>query len=103
MADLNERYRDRRGPTDVLSFPAATEGWPPEEPPMLGSVVVSVDRAVVQAGERSLAVRDEIGRLVAHGLLHLLGYRDDTSSGRRRMRRREDRYLRPEGGEGTQR
>jgi len=95
MAELNARYRDRSGPTDVLSFPTDDEGWPAEEPPLLGMVIVSVDRAWDQATERGLAVEEETRRLVAHGALHLLGYGDTTSRERSRMRRREDHYLRP--------
>ena len=93
MATLNARYRDRAGPTDVLSFPGDPEGWPEEEPPWLGEVVVSVDRALAQAGERRLPVAEELARLCVHGVLHLLGYRDDTPAARARMRRREARYL----------
>jgi len=95
MAELNARYRGRPGPTDVLSFPAGTAGWPAEEPAWLGEVVVSVDRARAQAAERRRRVRDELRRLIVHGVLHLCGYRDDLPRQRVRMRRREDHYLRP--------
>jgi rRNA maturation RNase YbeY len=93
MAQLNRRYRQRAGPTDVLSFPIDPDAWPPDEPPLLGTVVVSTDRAADQAAARGHAPADEIRRLVAHGLLHLLGYRDDAPRDRARMRRRENRYL----------
>lgn len=95
VAELNRRYRNREGPTDVLSFPTDPVGWPREEPRPLGTVVVSVDRACKQASERGLAVHDEILRLVTHGILHLLGYDDGDARGRERMRRRENRYLTP--------
>jgi rRNA maturation RNase YbeY len=95
MAELNLRYRGRSGPTDVLSFPAETAGWPAEEPAWLGEVVVSVDRARAQAAERRLRARDELRRLIVHGVLHLCGYRDDLPRRRARMRSREDHYLRP--------
>ena len=100
VAELNERYRQRRGPTDVLSFPSDPVGWPPEEARPLGEVIVSVDRASEQAAERGEPFERELGRLLVHGTLHLLGYRDDTRTARARMRRRENRYLRgfPEGG-----
>jgi probable rRNA maturation factor len=94
IARLNARYRGRPRPTDVLAFPADRGGWPPEAPPPIGTVVVSVERAIEQARERRLAVAEELDRLVVHGLLHLLGYRDDSPAARARMRRRENRYLR---------
>ncbi|MCK4412171.1 MAG: rRNA maturation RNase YbeY [Candidatus Eisenbacteria sp.] len=97
MARLNVRYRDREGPTDVLSFPSDPVGWPAEEPRPLGEVVVSIDRACEQAGRRDQALEAELARLVVHGVLHLLGYLDDTRAARARMRRQENRYLRGPG------
>jgi probable rRNA maturation factor len=94
IAALNARYLGHAGPTDVLAFPASTDGWPAGEPVWLGEVVVSVDRAREQARERGLRAAVELKRLVAHGILHLCGYRDATAAGRARMRRREDRHLR---------
>ncbi|MCK4303175.1 MAG: rRNA maturation RNase YbeY [Candidatus Eisenbacteria sp.] len=95
MAELNAQYRGRSGATDVLAFQTDPEGWPAEEAPLWGTVVVSVDRAVQQASERGLKTGAEIRRLVVHGLLHLAGYRDGTPAERARMRRRENRYLQP--------
>lgn len=98
IAALNAAYRERSGPTDVLSFPMDVSAWPPGEPPLLGTVIISVDRAIAQAAERDLAPADEIARLLAHGMLHLLGYAHAASRDRARMRRREDRYLTQTGG-----
>jgi probable rRNA maturation factor len=92
---LNEAYLGRPVPTDVLAFPADREAWPVDETPLLGSVVVSVDTAIRQADERALPVGLELRRLIAHGVLHLLGYRDAAPRERARMRRREDHYLAP--------
>jgi probable rRNA maturation factor len=96
---LNAEYLGRPVATDVLAFPVDREAWPAGEMPLLGSVVVSVDTAASQATERGLPVRQELRRLVAHGVLHLLGWRDGTPRERARMRRREDRYVasRPRG------
>jgi len=93
LAELNRQYRGRAGATDVLAFPVDASAWPPGEPRSLGEVVLSVDRAQVQARERGLDVQLELERLAVHGTLHLLGYRDATPGERARMRRREDRYL----------
>ncbi|MBD3236985.1 MAG: rRNA maturation RNase YbeY [Candidatus Eisenbacteria bacterium] len=93
MAELNARFRDRPRTTDVLAFPTDSSAWPEEMPSLLGEVVVSTDRAAAQAAERGIAPARELARLVVHGLLHLLGYDDQTPRDRARMRRREDRYL----------
>ncbi|MFH1143132.1 MAG: rRNA maturation RNase YbeY [Candidatus Eisenbacteria bacterium] len=94
MAELNARFRQRAGPTDVLSFPTDPSGWPCGEPMPLGEVIVSIDRACDQAAERGICARAELERLLVHGLLHLIGYRDHSPAERARMRRRENRYLR---------
>ena len=78
MTDLHERWMDEPGPTDVLSFPM-DELTPPrddEEPPegLLGDVVICPEvtqRQAVQAGHDE---RLEVGVLLTHGILHLLGY-----------------------------
>ena len=93
MADLNASFRQRSGPTDVLSFAADLAGWPTDEPKLLGTVVISVDRASAQAVERDLPIDEEIERLVVHGLLHLCGFTHDEKSDSARMSRRERLYL----------
>ena len=93
MAELNSTYRDRQGATDVLSFPVDSEGWPQLETKLLGTVIISVDRALDQARQRDLPVDDEIQRPVAHGLLHLTGYDHHNKADAARMGRRETRYL----------
>lgn len=82
MRCLNRRHRGLDTPTDVLSFPMLTEEeggtFPPETgPDVLGSVIVCPSRA---AGDMNLLWL--LGFLVAHGVLHLLGWShdDDVSS-----------------------
>lgn len=67
LSDLNERFKKRQGPTDVLAFEF-------EEPDFLGEVYVSFDRAHEQASDYGVSEEEEVERLVLHGLLHLLGY-----------------------------
>lgn len=85
LADLNERYRNGRGPTDVLAFPIGRGPAEPEEIWLWGEVYVSADRAREQAAEREISLEEELAVLVAHGLLHLADYEDDTDEGRARM------------------
>jgi probable rRNA maturation factor len=72
---LNRRYRNIDAPTDVLSF---SQREPDERFPceasLLGDVVISVETAQRQAREQSTDLDSEIDVLLAHGLLHLLGY-----------------------------
>jgi probable rRNA maturation factor len=72
---LNEKYRHKPEPTDVLSFPA-------DEPPagrLLGDVVISLERAEEQAKSGGWTLDEEIDRLLIHGILHLLGYDHERS------------------------
>jgi probable rRNA maturation factor len=78
MTDLHVRWMDEPGPTDVLSFPM-DELTPPrdgEEPPegLLGDVVICPEVAQRQAEQANHDVRLELGVLLTHGILHLLGY-----------------------------
>lgn len=91
---LNRQYLDRDWPTDVIAF--GLEGGdpafvtPPDGVRYLGDVVVSYPQAVEQAAEQGHAERPtrELACLVAHGVLHLLGYEDQTAAGREDMIRR---------------
>jgi probable rRNA maturation factor len=93
---LNRDYRGTDAPTDVLSF-AQSEGEAfaaPEGPARhLGDVVVSVETARRQADEHGLALDDEVGHLVVHGILHLLGYDHEAPDDEQAMRAREDAVL----------
>jgi len=78
MTDLHVRWMGEPGPTDVLSFPM-DELTPPrddEEPPegLLGDVVICPEVAQRQAAQAGHEERVEIGVLLTHGILHLLGY-----------------------------
>ena len=67
MKKLNRVYRKKNRPTDVLSFNM-------NEGKLLGDVVVCPSVAKVNARKYNASFNAEISRLVAHGLLHLLGY-----------------------------
>jgi len=70
--DLNLRYRRRNRPTDVLSFALGTPD-PETGETLLGEVYVSRERARAQARQYDVSYHEEVGRLVLHGILHLLG------------------------------
>jgi len=99
---LNAAHRHRDAATDVLSFPLdsacdADFAVPPGQPVQLGDVVVSLPRAVEQAHEYGHSVDREIAYLVAHGVLHLLGYDHEVQSEKETMRAREEEALEPLG------
>lgn len=72
-AALNQAYRGRPGPTNVLSFPFE---MPPGAPPtgLLGDLVICAPVVEREAGEQGKSVQAHWAHMVVHGLLHLLGY-----------------------------
>lgn len=76
MTVLHEQWMNEPGPTDVLSFPM-DELRPEVSEPVeghLGDIVVCPQVAAKQAEVAGHSFRDELGVLVTHGILHLLGY-----------------------------
>jgi probable rRNA maturation factor len=96
---LNAKHRQIAAVTDVLSFPLFEPGFvlPAGEPVNLGDVVVAYPRAQAQAVEYGHSVQREVAYLVAHGVLHVLGYDHEAEPERERMRRKEEEALQPLG------
>ncbi len=93
MTALNFKYRRKRRPTDVLSFeqPGAEQG----NLVFLGDLVVCTPVVKAQAREHGHGVRCEAAILVAHGLLHLLGFDHERSTREAtRMAKAEEQLLR---------
>lgn len=88
---LNKDYRRKDRPTDVLAFSQREGELGDSSGRLLGDVVVSVPTAERQARSEARSVLSEVTWLIAHGLLHLLGWDHDTPSRDRRMRREGER------------
>lgn len=95
MTELNKRYRDKTGPTDVLSFPCddPCAVVAPGEPVMLGDVVLAPEVAEAQAAEYGHTVEEELNLLLVHGVLHLLGYDHEDDEDAKVMQARERALL----------
>ena len=93
MALFNRRFRGKKGPTDVLSFPDGAPG--PEGWPYLGDILIAGPVAQAAAEEAGLPVEMEMKRLVLHGILHLAGFDHETDGG---AMLRKERSLRKEWG-----
>jgi probable rRNA maturation factor len=80
MAELNHRWMDGEGPTDVLAFPmdeGSLDHGPGEsggEPALLGDIVLCPELAAKQAVTAGHSTTHELALLTVHGALHLLGY-----------------------------
>lgn len=86
IRDLNEKHRKKSKATDVLSFPMDDLGKGPSgRARLLGDVVISLDTAARQARRRRRELISEVTHLLAHGILHLIGYDHETDAEERRM------------------
>jgi probable rRNA maturation factor len=78
ITELNTRWMDAEGPTDVLAFPMdeLRPGMVDEDPAegVLGDLVLCVAVAERQAADAGHPAADEVDLLTVHGILHLLGY-----------------------------
>jgi len=100
IQELNLIYRQQNRPTDVLSFAMNELGE--EEPDydfggevnILGDIVVSLEQAQVQAEEYGHSLNRELGYLIAHGMLHLLGYDHENEDEKKLMRNLEEKVMR---------
>ena len=70
MATLNKYYREKDGPTNVLSFPA--------DAPLLGDIVLSYETIKREASDKGVSFADHMSHLLIHGFLHLQGYDHQT-------------------------
>ncbi len=99
---LNDTYRGRDEPTDVLSFPisgpgagdAATAVSPaPDQSILLGDIVIAFETSAAGAAAGAKPLSDHLSHLVVHGMLHLCGYDHLAEAEAREMERLETRIL----------
>lgn len=99
---LNREHRDKDMPTDVLSFPMLEfenglmldgVGDYFDDVLILGDIIISVERAMAQAEEYGHSLNRELGFLLCHSVLHLLGYDHEDEGERAVMREKEEAIL----------
>ena len=78
IAELNQRYLQRSGPTNVLAFPMQEGEFAAISPHLLGDVVISADTAAREGREAGIPMVERLMALLIHGVLHLLGYDHET-------------------------
>ena len=79
IAGYHKKYLNVSGPTDVISFGGVEKGQPD------GNLVISLDTTARQAKEYGNSFEYELLFYIAHGLLHLLGWEDETKVQREKM------------------
>ncbi len=94
IAHINKTYRKKKGPTDVISF-AYREAPMPHltATEHLGDIFISLETARKQAIEYGVTLKEELKRLLIHGVLHLLGYDHEQSSYKKRKMQKKEKEI----------
>jgi len=82
---LNKKYRGKDNVTDVLAFVGENN--------YLGEIVIDYAQIKRQAKRFSGGVKEELIFILVHGLLHLLGYEDETERGKKKMERLGEEFI----------
>ena len=91
---LNQAYRRKDRPTNVLSFPIADfERNSLEQSCLLGEVVLALETILREADEAGIPPRDHLSHLIVHGILHLFGLDHQTEAEAERMEAMESNIL----------
>ena len=92
IRDLNKDFRGVDSETDVLSFPLDDSFIIPI--PILGDIIISIERALEQSKEYGHDLHREIGYLTAHSMFHLMGYDHMEEDEKQLMRQKEKNIMR---------
>lgn len=93
MQRLNQLWRGKRKPTNVLSFPAEAALDPGAPPAYLGDIALGFEICAAEARAAGKPFADHVTHLVVHGVLHLLGYDHETEAQAGAMEPRETELL----------
>ena len=91
MQTLNKSWREQDKPTNVLSFPAAFTS--PDEKDFLGDIALAYETIKREAQQDNKTFQDHVAHLVAHGVLHLLGFDHMTDEEAEEMEELERQIL----------
>lgn len=86
LLDLNKKFLNHDYYTDIISFQS-------EKDPIAGDIYISLDRVRDNAKNLKLKFQDELLRVISHGLLHFMGFKDKTKADQSLMRSKEDELI----------
>lgn len=87
LYDLNVKHLKHNTLTDIISFDYSLGKV------VSGDIYISVERVEENAKDRGIKFSDELHRIMVHGLLHYIGFKDKSESEKKTMRKKEDYYL----------
>lgn len=87
ILEINKRHLNHDYTTDIITFDYSNN------PMINGEIYISIDEVKDNAKYFKTKFHDELHRVMIHGILHLLGYKDKTNGEQKLMRSQEDYYL----------
>ena len=87
LHDINLKYLNHDTLTDIISFDYSVGKE------LHGDIYISIERVKENAEDFEVDFKDEIRRVMVHGVLHYCGYKDKTDDDQKLMRSREDHYI----------
>lgn len=88
LLDINKQYLNHDTYTDIVTFDSSEE-----EDVIAGDIFISIDRIRDNAQKFAVTERDELHRVIIHGVLHLCGYYDKKKEDKELMTSKENEYL----------
>jgi rRNA maturation RNase YbeY len=88
LLQINQQYLNHDTYTDIITFDNSSE-----DKIITGDIFISIERIRENAAKFNQSVTDELHRVIIHGALHLLGYKDKTAIDSKNMTQMEDKYL----------
>ena len=88
LLNINKQYLNHDTYTDIVTFDSSED-----EDVLAGDIFISVDRIRENAGKFGVTERDELHRVIIHGVLHLCGYYDKKKEDKELMTSKENEYL----------
>jgi probable rRNA maturation factor len=88
LLKINQQYLDHDTYTDIITFDNSEY-----EGEIVGDIFISIPRIKENAVKFKVPEADELHRVIIHGALHLLGYKDKTPADNKNMTQKEDHYL----------
>ena len=95
LLQLNKKYLKHSTLTDIITFDHS-ESYPnlPQGKKLIqGDIFISLERIKENASKYKSTFKNELSRVIVHGVLHLLGYKDKTEKDKKRMRGKEEEYI----------
>jgi probable rRNA maturation factor len=87
LLEINKQYLNHKTLTDIITFDYSKEN---PQLPISGDIYISIDRIKYNAQKFAVSDENELYRVIIHGVLHLLGYKDKTKAAKDEMTKQEN-------------